>query len=160
MLSITTKKLSLLYNIKEDRMKLIINKNEKDQIEFWITRRFYFSLLFELETFLERLNISIENPLQKKKQIEKKKLKKEEHKVQTSQNKNKISEPVSKIHPDTTSTLMENISIHFVKKSKSFIFLFQAESIEAKSIFSKEQFLDFYHILKNTFPKGEWGIIQ
>ena len=67
-MKVQTKTLSLLYDPQEDRMKLIINKDDVDRIEFWVTRRFYFSLLFELETFLEKLQITVPKPEQPKKQ--------------------------------------------------------------------------------------------
>lgn len=141
-MKITTKTISLGYSAREDRMKLLINKNEKECIEFWITRRFYFSLLFELETFLEKLNIDpVRKTQAKKKKIE------------------ESSAVLLKKTSNTISILLENIHISFIKERKEFIFIFKSDLIETESVFAIPQFLHFYSILKSSFPKGEWGII-
>ena len=141
-MKVQTKTLSLLYDGKEDRMKLIINMDDVDQIEFWITRRFYFSLLFELETFLEKLQIPIPKPVQSEKQNK-------------SVQKNRPLEE----SPKEPAYLLKNINISYIKERKAFTFLFQSDKIEAESFFALDQFLNFYTVLKGSFPKGEWGII-
>ena len=52
MLKIQIKTLSLRYDAHEDRMQLTLNKDHQDTVEFWVTRRFYLSVLFELEETL------------------------------------------------------------------------------------------------------------
>lgn len=141
-MKVQTKTLSLMYDPQEDRMKLIINKDDVDRIEFWITRRFYFSLLFELETFLEQLQITVPKPAQPKKQ-----------KI----NKKKSSS--FDIKSIESAYLLKNINIRFIKEKKAFTFLFQSDKIEAESYFVLDQFLNFYNVLKGSFPKGEWGIM-
>lgn len=157
MLKVRTKTLSLLYYQREDRMKLIINKDEEERIEFWITRRFYFSLLFELEIFLEQLQIAPVKPIRNKQNTHKREVEKISPSTQKSK-KEKLHIPLKKKENDV-STLLENVNIHFVKESENFIFLFQSNTVEAESIFKREQFLNFYSVLKSSFPKGEWGII-
>lgn len=142
-MKIKAKTLSLLYNAREDRMKLIINKEEKERIEFWITRRFYFSLLFELETFLERLNITFTPMVQNKKR-------------ETPQ---KTSQDTLAVKQNISISMLEDININFIKKSENFIFTFKSKETEAQTVFEKEEFLNFYTLLKGSFPKGEWGII-
>ena len=141
-MKVQTKTLSLMYDPQEDRMKLIINKDDVDRIEFWITRRFYFSLLFELETFLEKLQISIPKPAQPKKQNK-------------SAQKNRPREESF----EEPAYLLKNINIRYIKERKAFTFVFQSDKIEAESFFALDQFLNFYTLLKGSFPKGEWGII-
>ncbi len=133
----------LKYHPKEDRMLLLINRSEKESINFWVTRRFYFSLLFKLETFLEELDISYEPSIQNKQKSVKKQTKRSHKK-----------------DPKTVNSLLKNINIRFKKERKKFIFVFQSDTIEAQSVFEIEQFLNFYKILKNSFPKKEWGIMQ
>ncbi len=162
MIKVKTKTLSLLYHPIEDRMKLIINKEEDDRIEFWVTRRFYFSLLFELDTMLEGLQIT-PPPFRKKNEHEKLPKKDKKSKNATAVKK-KSGEPKT---ADTAKpkelkregALLENINIRFSQKSKEFVFLFKSDKVEAESVLKQEQFLDFYNILKSTFPKGEWGMM-
>ena len=143
MLRIKTKTLSLFYDPREDRMKLIINKNEEERMEFWITRRFYFSLLFELETFLEKLNFPSVPTVQNKKK---------ETLQKTSGNALEIKQNIS-------ISMLEDININFIKESENFVFTFKSKDLEAQTVFEKEEFLNFYTLLKGSFPKGEWGII-
>ena len=75
-------------------MILLLNKNEGAPVQFWITRRFYFSLLFELETFPERLDISpsvIERKYQSKNSVMEKSL-------------------------SGDGSLLENVNIHYIKE--------------------------------------------
>ncbi len=143
MLRIKTKTLSLFYDPREDRMKLIINKDEEERMEFWITRRFYFSLLFELETFLEKLNFPSVPTVQNKKK-------------ETPQ---KASGNVLEIKQNISISMLEDININFIKESENFVFTFKSKELEAQTVFEKEEFLNFYMLLKGSFPKGEWGII-
>jgi hypothetical protein len=163
MITIKTKRLSLLYSPVEDRMKLFINKGEKDQIDFWITRRFYFSLLFELDTMLENLEITPLPVMAKKEEKHKAKehgkSKKEIIPDALSANKSLKEEKLSKTGSKIEEMLLENVNIRFSKKKKVFIFLFQSGKTEAKSVLSQEQFLNFHDILKRTFPKREWGMM-
>ena len=137
---------SLRYDPKEDRMKLLLNKNGDTPIRFLITRRFYLSLLFELETYMEQLDIpykELENNKQEKKKQEEK----------------KVDRKISKQYSNISSTLLENLNIQFLKERNKFKFLFQSDTIEAESILGVEQFIQFYTVLKQSFPKGEWGMI-
>ena len=158
MIKIKTKTLSLLYHPVEDRMKLVINKDQKDQIDFWITRRFYFSLLFELDTMLEGLQVTL--PPFKKKNRAKESLKKDEkYHIKKQNSKSEMETLPKQKKVKREGMLLKNINIRFSKKRKEFIFLFQSDKAEAESILQQAQFLDFYHILKSTFPKGEWGMM-
>lgn len=134
--------LSLNYNAREDRVKLIINKDEKNPIEFWITRRFYLSILFELETFFEQHNISYIKPTNK-----------------TLNYKMEESKKIFSSELKNISYLLESINVKFNQETENFIFIFQSKNIVAESILRIEQCLDFYLMFKNTFPKSEWGII-
>ncbi len=136
--------LSLSYSPKEDRMLLTINKNQKERIDFWITRRFYFSLLFELETFLEKLGIVPGEATQKKKE-------------KTSDDK--TSNDVLPAEQYITSSLLQDLDINFIRSSNSFLFRFRSKEIEAESHFHIEEFMHFYSMLKKGFPKSEWGFI-
>jgi len=159
MLKVQIRTLSLLYDPREDRMKLVINKDKEEEIDFWITRRFYFSLLFELETMLEALHITpfplngdAQNSRPPSKKTQTDPLKSEQNKKM-----HRIDMPPAKSRQE--SSLLENINIRFSPKRKEFFFLFQSNEIEAQSILAQEQFLHFYNILKKTFPKGEWGLM-
>lgn len=157
MIKVKTKTISLLYSAREDRMKLIINKDEADRIECWITRRFYFSLLFELETFLEQLHIFPEPPMQSE---QKKNKKQANNNISTNQKNNfKEKEYLLEEKSNIKNTLLQNINIRFIKEKKSFVFVFQSTGVEAQSILGIQGFLNLYNTFKNTFPKREWGII-
>jgi len=159
MIKVKTKTLSLLYHPGEDRMKLIVNKNEKDQIDFWITRRFYFSLLFELDTMLEELQI-VPPPFRKKNSCTPLAGKNEKSSPVKNQNeKEEIEKTLENKVIKRKAILLENIDIKFSKKKKEFILLFHSGQTNAESVLKQDDFLRFYHILKGTFPKGEWGII-
>ncbi len=141
MIKIQTKTLSLRYHPKEDRMKLIINKDEEDSIAFWITRRFYLSTLFKVDTYLESIDMEW-----KKTSLQKK------------ESKNKEKELTS---PNSAqeSYLLNNIKLHIGEKRKRFFISFYSDHMECETIMTTDTFLDFYAMMKSTFPKNEWGII-
>ena len=162
-LTITT--ISLVYNPIEDRMKLILNKDMNDEISLWITRRFYFSLLFELEALMDRLNISyqkVSNPnityeTKKRKQTSKE----DKEKIQNSkkeQNNPPSTKELAYNRVDIDKIyLLENVNIKYVRDKKNFILGFSTSYTNAQSIFTTKTLLDFYTMLKRSFPKIEWG---
>jgi hypothetical protein len=165
MITITAKTLSISYDIIEDRMKLTINKDDIDKVEFWITRRFYFSLLFELETLMDRLNISyqkVSNPnityeTKKRKQTSKE----DKEKIQNfkkEQNNPPSTKELAYNRVDIDKIyLLENVNIKYVRDKKNFILEFSTSYTNAQSIFTTKTLLDFYTMLKTSFPKIEWG---
>ena len=140
---IQIKTFSLVYDPREDRMKLLLNKNGDAPVQFWITRRFYFSLLFELETYMEQLHIpyaDVGKHTQKKKKA--------------------VHETISKHNAIVLGGLLENVHIRPIKEErKKFKFLFQSKRVEAESLLDIEMFLKFYAMLKKSFPKREWGML-
>lgn len=144
MLKIQTKTLSLRYHPLEDRMKLIINKNEVDSIVFWITRRLYLSVLFELETYLESIEMNKNLPSRHKKDKDHKSIKEKE---------------LSPSNIEVKNHLLSNIKLHIGEKRKRFFLSFHSESFECETIMTTDTFLDLYAMMKSTFPKNEWGLI-
>ena len=141
MLKIQTKTLSLRYHPREDRMKLIINKGEEDSLSFWITRRFYLSTLFHIDTYLESID------MEWKKSSNSKKEKKTKNEELLSKNTSQ------KIY------LLDNLKLSTGEKRKRFFISFHSESFEWETLITTDTFLNFYAMMKNTFPKNEWGII-
>jgi len=145
MLKIQTKTLSLRYHPKEDRMKLVITTHDNDHIEFWITRRFYLSTLFELDTYLESIGMD-NNTLTTKRE--------------KKQEQNLSNDKESSLTNSTQeSYLLHNIKLKIGEKRKRFFISFYSGSFECETIMTTDTFLDFYAMMKNTFPKNEWGII-
>jgi len=143
MKNIVVSTLSLTYNPIEDRMLLVLNKDGKERIDFLITRRFYLTLLFELETFLENRDMPLSLDPQN---------------TQPNTSNNHSTEDV---HPKQriTSSLLETVDINFINASNSFLLTFKSKQIEAQSHFEKQKFIYFYTMLKNKFPKNEWGMM-
>lgn len=144
MQKIQTETLSLRYHPQEDRMKLVINKNGVNSIAFWITRRLYLSILFELDTYLE--NIGMEEKIPSK------------HKKVKEQEPIKEKELVSS-NSEPKSHLLNNIKLNIGEKRKRFFISFYSESLECETIMTTDTFLNFYAMVKSTFPKNEWGLI-
>jgi hypothetical protein len=141
MTKVQTKNLSLRYHPKEDRMKLIINKESDDRIEFWITRRLCLSTLFRIDTYLESIDIQLKDkPLKKEQPLP------EEKDI-----------PLS--YTDTTCHLLNNITFKLGKKKLRVLVSFFSDEFECETLLSVEDFLDFYKIMRSTFPKKEWGMI-
>jgi hypothetical protein len=122
-------------------MKLIINKEDENRIEFWITRRLYLSTLFQLDTYLENMNIQ---PPKEKSEKKQKQPEKQEAEVSA---------------PSTACHLLNNITFKLGKKKLRVWISFFARELECETVLSVEDFLDFYIMMRNTFPKKEWGII-
>jgi len=144
MRTIQTKTLALRYHPKEDRMKLVLNQNKENAIEYWITRRLYLSLLFDLDTYLESIGMDKEVP--------------------STYKKDKEQKPTNdKVHSSSSTEaekyLLTNIKLNIGEKRKRFFIVFYSDSIECETFITKDAFLNFYAMMKNTFPKKEWGII-
>jgi hypothetical protein len=155
-MKVKTKTLSLHYEQEEDRMKLIINKDDIERIDFWITRRFYFSILFKLETFLEQIDV----PRVKIARNSAKKGSSSPEKTSSSDSQKKaeaLERPTSMKSAIPIEYLLKNMNIRYTKTSNSFVFYFISDHIEAETIFNMDQFQSFYPMLKNRFPKREWG---
>ena len=163
MTKIAARTISLMYHPKEDRMLLVINKAEPDVSEFWITRRFYLSLLFELETFLEKLDIIPPSNVSN-------------HSVQSSSsttdtahhsaNTQKTTEAHTQQehytlpnHILTSIPLLDNVSITFLRETTHFKLLLRSQSHNHEIILNQSDFLHFYTILKRSYPRHEWGMI-
>jgi len=165
MIKINTKTLSLQYDIVEDRMKLIINKDDVDTISFWITRRFYFSLLFELEVFMDKLSIPYDSLSTKGITYEKKQKPirdMDKQNIPSTASQNSVSKHSDKtvVYTSPTiseTTLLQNVNIKYIKQNNTFLLYFRTSSIEAQSTFNVKTLQDFYMMLKTTFPKIEWG---
>lgn len=133
--------LSLRYIPKEDRMKLIINL-DNEQIVFWITRHFYLSTLFDLETFCENHNITY---IQNK---------------DAKQEKNKKQEQVE-FHKNCISHthLLDQIKIRLVNENKGVVTIFKSGDFELRTVFGLDKFIELYGILKRNYPQKMWGIL-
>lgn len=144
MQKIQTKTLSLRYYPQEDRMKFIINKNEENSIVFWITRRLYLSILFELDTYLESIDMDKKIP--------------SKYRKGKKQESGKEKELISS-NAEPKSHLLSNIKLNIGEKRKRFFISFYSESLECETIMTTDTFLNFYAMMKSTFPKNEWGLI-
>ena len=142
MTKIQIKTFSLRYDAQEDRMQLILNKGSDHIVEFWITRRFYLSVLFDLETFLELHQLTSHNSEGMNPRIAK------EYSKNTLPVKKKID-----------SSLLKSVNLKFVKEKEVLILILRSEIIEANTIFNKDQLIDFYTMLKKGLPKTQWGFI-
>ena len=146
-----TRTLSLMYHPHEDRMLLVINKNEADTSEFWITRRFYLSLLFELETYLEKLHIDYPKTVHQSADCS----------AKVSKNKKDEKEEGYAIPPKVLASIpqLNNVNVSYLKEKQHFTVLLQSSKNESKAIMNQTDFLHFYTILKRSFPRYEWGMI-
>lgn len=155
MLKVHARTLSLIYHAKEDRMILLVNKDNVDRMNYWITRRFYFSLLFEFDTYLD--NLGIEDKTSSKKTTI------SPNQTDVSKNSHsKSSVPDKKDQSEDfieQKILLESVNFGFDNEKKSFKLLFKTEATLTETIMNKNDFLSFFELLKKSFPKGEWGII-
>lgn len=156
MQKVHVKTLSFLYHAKEDRMILLINKDDVSRMTYWITRRFYFSMLFELDTYLDKLGIENKTPVS---QISIKK-----NKVSTSQN-NDTKSTISNNSNDIVSSfdephcLLENVNLSSTLDKERFSLIFKAEDSLSESMMTQNDFINFYDLMKKSIPKNEWGIV-
>lgn len=139
---IETQTLSFNYSPVEDRMKLVIN-SDQEPVSFWITRRLYLSIIFELETFFQNLNIDCTYTAEKK------------------MNETRKNNRTNKMIKDLNSSfyLLEHIKLRYLKEKKIVLLTFQADDFQIKTFFGMSKFLEIYFALKRSFPKQEWGII-
>ncbi len=155
MLKVQAKTLSLLYNAKEDRMILLVNKDDVDRTTYWITRRFYFSLLFEFDTYLDNLGIVDKTPVSYALSSSKKvSVSKNTDTKNTISNKKNQTKDLLEPH-----ALLENVNFGLTRDKQRFRLLFKAEKALSETVMTQNDFLGFYDLMKKSFPKGEWGII-
>ena len=140
--SIQVKTLSFQYNPVQDRIKMIVNLEEAEGCSFWITRRFYISLLFQMETFLQRHGL--------------------EQTVKAEHESTTVSEDMAKRHrvvDKTDATLLQKVSFQYVAERKQCILRFGAVATEAVSVVNPENAYVLYRLLKEAYPKKEWGMV-
>jgi len=160
MVKVQTKTLSLLYHAKEDRMILLINKDDVDRMTYWITRRFYFSMLFELDTYLENVGIDnksapVEGMMSKTKtSIEKDSGAKRNASIANVPVNNK-TDMIDRFHEG--HYLLETINLSSTADKQRFTLHFKTKTTLSETIMSKKDFINFYDLMKKSFPKGEWG---
>ncbi len=145
MTKIQTKILSLRYHPNEDRMKLIISTHNNGQIGFYITRRFYLSALFELDTYFESIGMDNNTLIRKREKKQEKKLSNDKES--------------SLLNSTRESHLLNNIKLKIGEKRKRFFISFHSNSFECETVMTTNSFLNFYAIMKSAFPKNEWGMI-
>ncbi len=158
--------LSLVYQPQEDRMLLLINKDTSDPYAFWITRRLYFSILFEFDGYLDRLQLK-EQPEAE-----------EEHTAKTlppaqksaagTQMAEKTAQPSEKSSPAYTrllneaignASLLKTVSISMTPDKKHFNLRFKSKEAVAASRMGLKDFHAFYRLMKKSMPVKEWGIM-
>jgi len=163
---ITAFTLSFFYNAREDRMLLLINKDTPYPYAFWITRRLYFSILFELDGYLDRLQLK-EQPEAE-----------EEHTAKTlppaqksaagTQIAEKTAQPSEKSSPAYNrllneavgnASLLKTVSISMTPDKKHFNLRFKSKEAVAASRMGLKDFHAFYRLIKKSMPVKEWGIM-
>ena len=163
------KTLSLVYHPREDRMLLLLNKDTPHPTVFWITRRLYFSILFEFDGYLDSLGIKEEAdrdrlqyanatnpPVPDEDREDPESLPKEAAPAmpdKVSSRQAKLDEAVAK------APLLEHFSISLQKERKQFVLHFRSKGSEGVSQMGQKDFIGFYTLMKRSFPKGEWGIV-
>ena len=157
MQKVQVKTLSLLYHPKEDRMMLLINKDDIDAVSYWITRKFYFSMLFEFDNFLDTLDVRDRVPPPKQSVI---KSEEQESAVSKMNDGVKVSNEKER-SPDLQlpQTMLESVNINLMQDKSNMVFTFKKEDILAQTTMNQNDFIGFYDLMKRSFPKGEWGIM-
>jgi len=165
MKKITAQTFSLVYQPVEDRMLLLINKDTADLSAFWITRRLYFSIIFEFDGYLDRLKMKEAASMENENTINVlssgqnlPEAKKREKTVipsdQTSPSmQTKLNAMVEK------APLLKSVSISMSVDKQHFNLQLKSEDIMVSSKMGRNDFYAFYRLMKKSMPLKEWGII-
>jgi hypothetical protein len=167
MRTVNAKTLSLFYDAKEDRMLLMANKDMEVPVAYWITRRLYFSILFELDGYLDKLALKetlnkadITVSTQKKTANSTNSTVGTERMEETESEKEKKIQQQKKIDASIAKAqLLQNVNVSMTGDKHFFVLRFRSSKIECVSKMNRKDFIAYYNLMKSSFPKNEWGII-
>jgi len=142
------------YDAREDRLHLAANMSVPDaRADFWITRRFFLSLVMEAEAFLEDKVGSV--PVDEiNKVLEEKSLQDTTSNKQNSSNKTKEQDlPLNRVNV----SLLDTLNLSWLKESQVIKLTMSSELYVVESYLKPQEMMAFLQMLIKQAPIMEWG---
>lgn len=142
------------YDVREDRLHLAVNMSVPNaRADFWITRRFFLSLVMEVEAFLEDKAGSV--PVEEiSKILEEKSVQDSKSDKQNIKNETKEQYLPSK---RVDVFLLDTLNLSWLKESQVIKLTISSELYVVESYMKPQEMMAFLQMLIKQAPIMEWG---